>query len=249
MAKASRAGKLRRTAAFTVEAPDLAASAPPPDPGVTALAEPMADAPISLSYRVPAGDIQTVPEAAFLAHPPLTYQQEQVSRIAGENGDRDFLMVDKGLGKILLFQNGKAAFSASALTGASTADRLPPGATTENFAKLNALDTKVTPAGRYTVVRHFDQSYGQLLDIAEIRGKDWGIAIHKVYLGNPAERRQARLLSPSEQDKHITFGCINVLPETIQILMRDLPADRSTPLYILPEDQRETALFFTAHTS
>jgi hypothetical protein len=189
------------------------------------------------------------PEVKTEAPPTLTHQEEQVSETAGQNGDQEFLMVDKALGKIILFENDKPVFSGSALTGESTADQLPPGALHQKFAKLTALDTKVTPAGRYTVTRGHDSDYGPLLDINEIKGKDWGIAIHQVYLGTPSERRAERLRSPNDQDKHITFGCINVTPEAIRFLMKELPKKRATPLYILPLDETSTATYFSPHSS
>jgi hypothetical protein len=179
----------------------------------------------------------------------LSDQEERVGQIAVENGDQTFVMVDKALGKIILFENGKPVFSSAALTGESTADRLPPGVLAERFSQLNALKDKVTPAGRYTVSRGHDGAYGTLLDINEIHGKDWGIAIHKVYLGTPSEHRDARLQSPNEEDKHITFGCINVTPTAIQYLLRELPARHATPLYILPLDETKTAAYFTPRTS
>jgi len=179
----------------------------------------------------------------------LSDQEERVGQIAVENGDQTFVMVDKALGKIMLFENGKPVFSGAALTGESTADRLPAGVLAERFSQLNALKDKVTPAGRYTVSRGHDDAYGTLLDINEIHGKDWGIAIHKVYLGTPSEHRDARLRSPNEEDKHITFGCINVTPTAIQFLLRELPARHATPLYILPLDETKTAAYFTPRNS
>jgi len=179
----------------------------------------------------------------------LSYQEEQVSETAVQNGDQEFLMVDKALGKIILFENGKPVFSGSALTGESTADRLPPGALREKFSKLTALDTKVTPAGRYTVTRGYDRDYGPLLDINEIRGKDWGIAIHQVYVGIPSEHRAERLRSPNDQDKHITFGCINISPEAIRFFIKELPRKQATPLYVLPQDGTKTAAYFSPHNS
>jgi hypothetical protein len=206
-------------------------------------------APISLAYQVPADFNAIRPDSAPGTHPALTPQESQVGRLATGYGDRDFLMVDKALGRIILFQGGSATFSGAALTGQSTLDRLPTGAMTEKFAQLTSLDTKVTPAGRYTVARNTDKNYGPLFDVNEIKGKDWGIAIHKVYLGTPSEHREARLRSPSEDVKHITFGCINVAPETIEVLLRELPASGPIPLYILPEDQAHTTEYFNPRTS
>jgi hypothetical protein len=181
--------------------------------------------------------------------PELTDQEDVVSQLAEMKGDRDFLMVDKTHGKIILFENNEPVFSGPALTGESTADNLPPNALHEKFDKLNALDTKVTPAGRYTVSRSHDDDYGTVLDINEIHGTDWGIAIHRVYLGTPSEHREQRIESPDEQARHITFGCINVTPDAIAFLLKKLPAKGATPLYILPEDDSKTVAYFTPPTS
>jgi hypothetical protein len=206
-------------------------------------------APVALA-RPARPSVETQPEAGAAvvpgSQPELSYQQERVRQIAQRHGDRDFLMVDKALGEIILFLDGEPIFSGSALTGASKADRLPANALSLNFSKLTAPDTKVTPAGRFTVRRSRDKEYGPLLDINEIRGKDWGIAIHQVYLGIPEERRAARLQSDNDEEKHITYGCINVLPETLRFLLSRLPENQATPLYILPQDEAKTTAFFTA---
>jgi hypothetical protein len=174
----------------------------------------------------------------------LTPQEKQVSQIATQNGDREFLMVDKPSGRLILFEDGKPVLMGAALTGLSTADRLPPGALSEKFAQLEAPADKVTPAGRYTVTPGYDKEYGPLFDVKEIKGKDWAISIHQVYLGTPSEHRAERIRSPNEADKHITFGCINVTVETMRVLVRELPKDRATPLYVLPTDEVNTAAYF-----
>jgi len=180
----------------------------------------------------------------------LSAQELSVSGIADLNGDKTFLMVDKSLGRILLFEDGKPVFMGRALTGQSTADRLPPNELKENSDKLDALQYKVTPAGRFTVTRGFDQEYGgPLFDIREIKGKDWGIAIHRVYLGIPSEHRDIRLQSPRDDDKNITFGCINVTPEAIKFLLRELPKTGATALYVLPRDETHTVTYFAPHNS
>ena len=226
--------------ASTTRIPPAATIPPPSTSGET---------PVSLSYQLPSTIAETLRAAGSDAPPVLTYQETEVSRLATQNGGRNYLMVDKALGRIILFENGAATFSGAALTGQSMADILPPNAKTEDMADLNSLDTKVTPAGRYTVVRHFAKEYGPLFDVSEIRGKDWGIAIHRVYLGTPSEHREARLQSPSVEVKHITFGCINVAPTTLEVLLKELPETGATPLYILPEDPAKTTDYFAAHTS
>jgi hypothetical protein len=194
----------------------------------------------------PAFEIPVLPSTP----PVLSDQESAAGEMANAHGDKTFLMVDKALGKIILFENGQPVFAGPALTGESTADQMPKTELKANFDTLNAADTKITPAGRYTVERGFDPEVGgPLFDIDEIRGKDWGIAIHQLYLGIPSEHRDARILSPSDEDKHITFGCINVQTATLHLLMHELPVKGPIPLYILPEDASQTAAYFTPHTS
>src|SRR4051794_31071676 len=74
----------------------------------------------------PRGDSGPV-ETKLLAQPPsnvattLSDAVHQVSKIAGQNGDKVFLVVDKVHGKIALFENGEVKFAAAALTGQNTA--------------------------------------------------------------------------------------------------------------------------------
>jgi hypothetical protein len=183
--------------------------------------------------------------SAAQAFEQLTPQEQTASQIAEQNGDREYLMVDKAHGRIRLFNNGAVVFTASALTGENKSDRLPADTLKKEFAQLGAFDDKVTPAGRFTVAQDYDTEYGTVLEINEIQGPDWTIAIHQVYLGTPSERRADRLRSPRHDDKHITHGCINVVRETIQLLVEKLPSDQPTALYILPHDQSQTTAFLT----
>ena len=168
----------------------------------------------------------------------------RVSQIAGRNGDRDFLMLDKAHGKIIAFQQGRPTFSGAALTGENTSDFLAPDAFSKSFAEQKGLKYKVTPAGRYTMSVGYDHNYGQTLDLNEVQGEDWDIAIHKVWLGAPAEHRDLRLRSPSYDDKHITYGCIDVDGATMQGLLQRVTSEDRTPIYILPQDESLIAKFF-----
>jgi hypothetical protein len=176
--------------------------------------------------------------------PVLSSEAARVSQVAEQNGDKQFLMVDKALGEIILFENGKPVFSGPVLTGASMGDRVPPKVLSFSGTHPLTLDQKVTPAGRFTVTAEVDPEYGRVWTLNEIHGKDWDFAIHQVYLGFAAEHRDARLHSADIADHHITFGCINVEPSTIQTLSRHLPQKGKVPLYILPNDESLVAALF-----
>ncbi len=203
-----------------------------------------ADSPDWATQAVEAGATDRANEVAPHGGPALSPEARDVSQIAARNGDRDFLMLDKAHGKIIMFENGAPTFSGAALTGENPSDYLAPDAFTKTFAEQKGLKYKITPAGRYTVSIGYDNAYGETLDLNEVQGSDWDIAIHKVWLGAPAEHRDARLRSPRDQDKHITYGCIDVDGSTMQQLLARVPDDERTPIYILPEDQNLVARLF-----
>jgi hypothetical protein len=176
--------------------------------------------------------------------PMLSPEAERVSQIAEQNGDKQFVMVDKAHGQIILFENARPVFGGPVLTGASMGDRVPPKVLTFSGTHPLTLDQKVTPAGRFTVTAEADPEYGRVWTLNEIHGKDWDFAIHQVYLGFAAEHRDARLRSADSADHHITLGCINVEHRTIQALSRRLPPKGKVPLYILPNDDSLIAALF-----
>ncbi len=201
----------------------------------------------SVSHVPPPVEDQTpgIPQS----EPVLSPQAEQVSQIAARNGVKDFLLVDKPHGEIVLFENGKPSFSGPALTGESMGDRVPPKVLTLRASAALTTDQKVTPAGQFTVRPELDPEYGRVWTIREIHGKDWDFAIHRVYLGTPSEHRDVRLRSPDALDRHITYGCINVDRSTIQLFTRKLPRKAAVPLYILPWDEAMIETLFPVRGS
>jgi hypothetical protein len=176
--------------------------------------------------------------------PVLSAAAKQVSQLADRNGDQNFLMIDKAQGKIIVFQRGQATFSGAALTGENPADHMPDDAWGKPFSALRDVKYKITPAGRYTVSSGYDRAYGTTLDVNEVQGEDWDIAIHRVWLGAPREHRDVRLTTQGGQDKHITYGCIDVDSATMQELLRRVPNEKKIPLYILPADESLTSKIF-----
>jgi hypothetical protein len=187
------------------------------------------------------------PAATTSVGPGLSPEALRVSQIAERNGDRDYLMLDKAHGKIIAFQQGRPTFTGAALTGENPSDYLAPDAFTKRFSEQKGLRYKITPAGRYTVSVGFDPHYGQTLDVNEVQGADWDIAIHRVWLGAPSEHRDLRLLSSRVDDKHITYGCIDVDGPTMQALLDRAPSADRTVLYILPQDESLVSRFFLPH--
>jgi hypothetical protein len=200
-------------------------------------AEPRVISGSASNTSMPGGEVATPP-------PVISSQAQKVSEIANQRGDRTYLMVDKAQGEIILFEDGRPIYRSAALTGKSLGDYLPPRAINVPTSRHPSADLKVTPAGRYTVSRERDAEFGTVFTINEIKGKDWDIGVHRVFLGDPAEHRAERLRSANRDDRHISFGCINVDPDTIRVLTRHLAKLRKTPIYILPQDVSRTMAIF-----
>lgn len=84
-----------------------------------------------------------------------------------------------------------------------------------------ALVGKDTPVGEYPLIRRFVQASGYGGDVMQFAEAPDGImAIHRVWLRRPAERRLQRLASndPSQR-RAVTSGCINVMPEVYEALV------------------------------
>src|SRR5258708_5284621 len=102
--------------------------------------------PHSPDWPAPASPAQATQEHSSRGGPALSTEAQHVGQIAFRNGDRNFLMLDKAHGKIIVFEQGAPTFSGAALTGENTADFLAPDAIGKTFAEQKGLKYKVTPA-------------------------------------------------------------------------------------------------------
>ena len=176
------------------------------------------------------------PSAANLAG--LTPEAREVSQIADRNGGPGLPLARQGAWPDLHVRERPADLQRRC------PDRRKPGrfpgtrCVQQVVHRAKGPEVQIHPAGRYTVSIGYDNSYGETLDVNEVQGKDWDIAIHRVWLGAPSEHRDVRLRTPSFADKHITYGCIDVDGPTMSQLLERVPDDEKTPLYILPQDDR-----------
>lgn len=74
---------------------------------------------------------------------------------------------------------------------------------------------KDTPTGQFALHRRVVQTDGYGGDVLQFAETDQDVyAIHRVWLGRPAERRAERLAQgDASQRRFVTKGCINVSPE------------------------------------
>lgn len=175
-----------------------------------------------------------------LAVAPSVGQEAFVADMAKQNGDAQYIMVNKQKGTVGFYEKGKLLFEAPALTGKSLGDVIPASTVGKSIDDATA-DEQVTPAGRYTAFSGPGQ-YGDkdALYINGVTGADWSLALHETYTGDKAEHRPERY-AKDVSERRISNGCINVQPETMDKLLHAANIERGMgeiPVYIAPHDDR-----------
>ncbi len=157
---------------------------------------------------------------------------------SGDNHGLPFMVVDKVDARVLVFdRSGDLKGAAAALLGLARGDDSAAGVGERPLSAIAPAE-RTTPAGR------FEAALGRDLE-QDILWIDYAAALslHRVIVGNPKDRRAARLASPSVLDNRISFGCINVPPAFYDNVV--VPAFTNTVgiVYILPETKPLRAVF------
>lgn len=174
------------------------------------------------------------PSAQAVAH----YIQEKASP------DAISIIADKPRGTLHVFYGRTYFASSPMLYGRLRKDDFPGGSMEASYTLAIPLSQKmVTPAGMFPLTKQLnDPTYGTTLDFAQY--KDYRLAIHPVYLGSPAERREERLQTAAASDNAISFGCINVPADFFSNYLKPLKIGAGSTLYILPNDETTFAKYF-----
>lgn len=159
----------------------------------------------------------------------------------GDNKGKSFLVADKKEGTMYFFSSeGELLKKSPALFGSAVGDNISEDQSNRTIeeSRVNKSE-QITPAGRFTGTLRNSSEYGNLIDFLE--QDKTVLAIHKVFLGRPEERRIDRLNSESAIDNRISLGCIN-LPESA---MKNIAAkfDDGGSVYILPETVSGSSVF------
>jgi hypothetical protein len=99
----------------------------------------------------------------------------------------------------------------------------------------------MTPSGRFEASLIEYPGYGGEM-VSFYGAQDYQIAIHKLYLDEPAERRAQRLASDSPADNRISWGCINVAEDTFFDFIR-FAFEEGGVVYVLPETEQGRSVF------
>lgn len=150
-----------------------------------------------------------------------------------------FVIVDKIGATVFAFSAaGMLIGHAPALLGRAHGDISPPGIGTRKLADIAAQD-RITPSGRFVA------GLGPDLGTTDVLWVDYdaAISLHRVFTGNVAEHRLARLATPSPDDNRISYGCINVPVAFYDAIIHPLFVGTQGIVYVLPDTRALTAVF------
>ena len=149
---------------------------------------------------------------------------------ANDNHGYPFAVIDKAAAQVLVFGgDGKLRGAAPGLFGSAVGDHVAPGIAGLALREIPGRD-RTTPAGRFV------GGYGPSIDAGRVLWVDYdsAVSLHPTASGLPAERRDARLASPTPDDNRVTHGCINVSPAFYEQVIRST-FEKGGVFYILPD--------------
>ena len=148
-----------------------------------------------------------------------------------DNGNADFMIVDKRHAKVYVFDaSAKLRGASPVLLGAAKGDDSVPGIGSRPLSQVRP-EERTTPAGRFVAER------GRNLKGEDIVWVDYDAAVsmHRVRASNPTERRLERLATPTIADNRISYGCINVPVSFYESHVKPTVAKQRVIVYVLPE--------------
>lgn len=165
---------------------------------------------------------------------------------AGFKTGKAFIIADKPNGMLYAFHaDGSLMAQAPALYGMDVGDK--------EVGDSFKGGKRITPAGTFTLAEVPEPEYtgGKVFMLKETNVPGSGyIAVHAVWLGEPAQQRQRRLDTPSPADNRISYGCINTTNETfLKALLPNSSELTGGPIFVLPDETAKTAEMFPAKTA
>ncbi len=161
-----------------------------------------------------------------------------VARTA-DNGATPFVVLDKRDATVYVFDRSARLIDASpVLLGFAPGDESADGIGTRALDAV-ASHEKTTPAGRFDAERGHDTTGEDVVWI----DYDAAVAMHRVRVVDPRERRLERLRSPDPADRRISYGCVNVPVAFFEHVVAPLFRKAHAPVYVLPETKSLDAVF------
>lgn len=156
-----------------------------------------------------------------------------------DNQGSAFVVIDKRAAKLYVFdESARLRGSTVILLGAARRDDTVAGIGQRPIAAVQPQE-RTTPAGRFLAERGHN---GRGEDVVWV-DYEAGVSMHRVLTTHPAERRLARLASPSIADNRISYGCINIPVAFYESQIRPMFARHRAPVYVLPETKPVEQVF------
>ena len=199
-------------------------------------------APIA-SIRTPAAkaDKRASRRADFLEASPSAGARAVADWIAdsADNEQHAFAVLDKRGARLYVFERNATLLGPTmVLLGSATGDDTSAGVGDKPLAQIRP-EERTTAAGRFVSEPGHD-AHGD--DVVWV-DYDAAIAMHRVKVVDPRERRFERIATPSADDKRISNGCINVPIAFFDAVVKPALGASHAIVYVLPEVKRIAEVF------
>ncbi|HTD91462.1 MAG TPA: hypothetical protein VK663_12415 [Burkholderiales bacterium] len=142
-----------------------------------------------------------------------------------------FVIVDKKNARVYVFDaNAKLRGASPVLLGSAVGDDTVAGIGSRPIDEVLPTE-RTTPAGRFVGERGYN-TRGE--DVVWV-DYDAAVSMHRVLTAHPEEKRLERLASPTNDDKRISYGCINVPVAFFEAYLQPTFAGHRAIVYVLPE--------------
>jgi hypothetical protein len=172
-------------------------------------------------------------QADFASNPASGDARTVANWVAGtgDNGNRPFAILDKREARLFVFEPGARLVGTSlVLLGSARGDDSAPGIGDKPLATIQAPE-RTTPAGRFVSEPGHDATGESVVWV----DYDGAVAMHRVRVIDPKERRFERIATARADDKRISNGCINVPIEFFDSVVAPWLLRSPAVVYILPE--------------
>ena len=158
---------------------------------------------------------------------------------SADNGNLNFVILDKKNAKVFVFEPGGKLIGASpVLLGYAAGDDSVVGIGKKPLEEVRPSE-RTTPAGR------FRAEPGRNAMPEDVVWVDYeaAVSMHRVRLTHPSERREERLKSANVKDRRISYGCINMPPAFFEQVLWPNFRSQGGVVYVLPEVKTLDAVF------
>jgi len=181
----------------------------------------------------PIDDSIVVRQADFANSPASNDARTVANWVArsGDNGGRPFAILDKRGARLFVFEPGARLVGTSlVLLGSAQGDESTPGIGDKPLSLIEAHE-RTTPAGRFVSEPGHDSTGENVVWV----DYDGAVAMHRVRVVDPKERRFERIATTRVDDKRISNGCINVPVDFFDGIVAPWLMRSAAVVYILPE--------------